>query len=434
MKFFLEKTKDASHRVTINIPKSIIDHAVFQEFSKINQKTKINGFRKGKVPIKIIEQKYGNNIYYDVFNQLMQKFFFEFLNKEKINIIGQPKYYISETEDKNDNFKYSVTYEVYPIVKIQKISSIKVDKIIVNITDEDIKRNIEKKETIWYEVHRSIKINDRVTIHYTMYENNKKIDPFDNQHAQFIVFRNYLLNELNNKIINHYVNDIIFFKTLFSPWHPEKKLHNRNITFKIKIIKVETKQELHVDQNVQDVKFFELNFKSIKNKIIQDIQKFTQNHLKNQMICALIKENSIKIPPILLQEETINLHKKITEEYKSKKGNVLDKKYHINLQFQAKKRLCTKLILEKIIHDNKIVVDEKKIQSIIKDISLKYKKPLEIINIYNKNKILKKAIQDLELERKAITFLKNQMKIIEKKYTFNEFINYNLHYSEELYF
>lgn len=435
MKFLLEKTKDAGHRVTINIPKKIIDTTLFKEFSKINKNTNINGFRKGKVPIKIIQKKYGNNIYYDVFNKLMQKFFFEFLNKEKINIIGNPKYYIDEKEEKNENFKYSVIYEVYPDIKIKEVSSIKAEKIIVNITNEDIKKNIvenQKKTIVWHPVNRAIKINDKVTINYSIYENNKKINKFDTENFQFIILKNHFLDELNNKIINHYTNDIIFLKILFSSFHPEKELNNKDITFKIKIIKVEEKEE-KIDKKIKNIQLIESNLQSIKDKIIQDINKLTESHLKNQIIHKLIKANPIKLPPILLQQEIINLNKRLIEEYKGNRKNILDKKYHVDLELQAKKRLCTKLILEKIINNNKILVDTEKVKSTIKEISLKYKKPLEIINIYNKNKILRKTIENLELEKEVIKFLKNKIKIIKKYYTFNEFINYNLN-SEELYF
>lgn len=439
MKFLLEKTKDAGHRVTINIPKIIIETAIIKELNKINQRTNINGFRKGKVPIKIIQKKYGNNIYYDVFNKLMQKFFFEFLNKEKINIIGHPKYYIdknnNDIEEKYKNFKYSVTYEEYPNIKIKELSLIKVEKIVVHIINEDIKKNVVKnrnKITIWNKVNRSIKMNDRVTIDYSIYENNKKIDKFDTKNIQFVVFKNYFLDELNNKLINHYTNDIIFFKIFFPSFHPEKELSNKYITFKIKIKKVE--EEEKINKNNENIKFTELNLKSIKNQIIQDVENLTEHYLKNQIINKLIKLNPINIPPILLQEEITNLNKKLIEKYKVKTKNILDKRYYLDIKLQAKKRLCTKLIIEKIINDNKISVNEKQIELAIREISLKYKKPLEIINIYNKNKILKKTIEDLELEKKVIKFLKNKIKIVEKYYTFNEFINYNLNYTEELYF
>ncbi|QCI17276.1 trigger factor [Buchnera aphidicola (Aphis helianthi)] len=437
MKFLLEKNKDAGHRVTINIPKIIIDNALIKEFAKINQKTNINGFRKGKIPIKIIQNRYGNSVYYDVFNKLMQKFFLEFLNKEKINIIGYPKYHIDKKEEQNDNFKYSVTYEVYPKVKVKDLSLIKAEKIIVNVTDEDIKKNIidsQEEKNTWYQVSRSIKINDRVTINYCAYENNKKIEQFDKKNVQFIVFKNHLLNELNNKIINHYTNDIIFLKIFFSSFHPEKELTNKHITLKIKIIKIEEKQDIQIDTKIKNTKFIELNLKSIKNKTIKDINQLTQNYLKNQIIQKLIKVNPIKIPPILLQEEIKNLHKKLIEEYKSETKNILDKKYHVNLSLHAKKRLYTKFILEKIINDNKISIDDKKIKLKIKEMAEKYKKSLEIINLYKKNEMLKKTIKNLELEKKVIKFIKNKIKITEKPYTFNEFINYHLNYQEELFF
>lgn len=434
MKFLLEKNQDVGHRVTINIPKIIIDTALLKEFTKINKKTNINGFRKGKVPIKIIQQKYGNNIYYDVFNKLMQKFFFEFLKKNKINTIGRPKYYIDEKKEENENFKYSVTYEVHPEIQIQEVKSIQVEKIIVNMTDEDIKENIlknQKKTTIWNQVNRAIKINDRITINYSIYENNKKIDKFDANNIQFVVLKNHFLDELNNKIINHYVNDVIFFKIFFSSFHPEKDLNKKNITFKIKIIKVE--EELEIDKENHNFKYVETNLKTIKNQIIQDINQLTQNHLKNQIIHKLIKQNPIKIPPILLKEKILSLHKKLIEKYQSNTQNILDKRYHVDLKLTAKKKICTKLILEKIIQDNHISVDEQTIENTIKQISLKYKKPSEIIQIYNKNKILRNTIKNFELEKEVIKFLQNKIKIINKHYTLNEFIHYNFMRMEELY-
>jgi len=433
----MEKNKDAGHRVTINIPKITIDNTLLKEFTKINKKTSINGFRKGKVPIKIIQQKYGNSVYYDVFNKLMQKFFFEFLNTQKINIIGQPKYYINEKEEQNEHFKYSVDYELYPEIKIKELSLIQVEKIVVNINDEDIKKNIlnnQKKLNIWNPVNRAIKINDRVTISYSLFENDTKIKEFDTKNIQFIVFKNYLINELNNKIINHYVNDIIFIKVFFSSFHPEKKLNNKNIILKIKIINIEEEKSEELNKAVKNFNFNKFNLESIKDRTIKDINKLTQNYLKNQIIQKLIKENPIKIPPVLLKEETKILHKKLIKEYKSEVKNILYKKYHTNLLVEAKKRLCAKLILEKIINDNKILVDTKKIESTIKKISLKYNKPLEIIKIYNRNETLRKTIQNLELEKEVIRFLKREIKIIEKKYTFNEFVNYNLSCTETLFF
>lgn len=438
MKFFMEKNKKNSDRVTIKIPKKLVNNDLIQEFVQINKTTKINGFRKGKTPIKIIQEKYGNKVYYDVFNKLMQKFFYEFIKKEKIKIIGFPKYFMHENEDEKEYFKYSVDYEVYPEFKIKDVKLITAEKIIVNVTDEDIKKNVDKqkyKEDKWNKVNRAVKINDLVTINYCIYENNKKIEKFDTEEVKFIVSQNSFIPELNNKIINHFINDVIFLKINFYKFHPEEALRSKDITFKIKILNIEEKEEnIEIQQNIKKIKeneLTELNYKTIKKNIIDQIKNLTQNHLQNQIIKKLTIENPINIPSILLKEEINFLYNKYTKEYKEKKDNILEKKYHIDLESKAKKRLQIKLIIEKIINDNKILVNEKRVELLIKKISLNYKKPLEIINIYKNNARLKQTIKDIELEMQVMEFLIKNIKIIKKQWTLDEIMNYNWRHNEE---
>lgn len=438
MKFFMEKNKKNSDRVTIKIPKKLVNNDLIQEFVQINKTTKINGFRKGKTPIKIIQEKYGNKVYYDVFNKLMQKFFYEFIKKEKIKIIGFPKYFMHENEDEKEYFKYSVDYEVYPEFKIKDVKLITAEKIIVNVTDEDIKKNVDKqkyKEDKWNKVNRAVKINDLVTINYCIYENNKKIEKFDTEEVKFIVSKNSFIPELNNKIINHFINDVIFLKINFYKFHPEEALRSKDITFKIKILNIEEKEEnIEIQQNIKKIKeneLTELNYKTIKKNIIDQIKNLTQNHLQNQIIKKLTIENPINIPSILLKEEINFLYNKYTKEYKEKKDNILEKKYHIDLESKAKKRLQIKLIIEKIINDNKILVNEKRVELLIKKISLNYKKPLEIINIYKNNARLKQTIKDIELEMQVMEFLIKNIKIIKKQWTLDEIMNYNWRHNEE---
>lgn len=428
MKFFMEKNKDVGHRVRINIPRAIVNKKFIEECTKINQKTSINGFRKGKVPIKIIEKKYGNSIYYDVFNKLMQKFFQEFLQKEKIKIIGIPKYFIHPDKDTKNDLEYSVIYEKYPYFKIKNINHIQIEKINVNITDNDIKELILKKNK-WKKTNRSIKNYDQITINYCIYENNVRIKKIDSENIKFIVLQNNLIAELNTKVLNHFVGDIIFLKLNFSPFHPDKKLCNKDVTLKIKILEIKEKEE--IIEKIKNDNFSKDNQKTLKNKIKEKVKILTNNYFKNQIIENLIKKNPIKIPPILLKEEINCLYNKSIEEYERKKDNILDQKYHLNLKSLAEKRLKIKLIFDQIITENKISIQESQIQSLIHQISLNYKRPVEIVNLYNKNKTLKKTIEQLVLENEIIQLLTKKIKTIEKNLTFNEIKNYKWNKNKE---
>ncbi|QIQ42038.1 MAG: trigger factor [Buchnera aphidicola (Microlophium carnosum)] len=433
MKFFMEKNKDAGHRVTINIPKTTVNNSLLREFTKISKTTNINGFRKGKTPIKVIKEKYGNSVYYDIFKQLMQKFFYEFINKEKIKLIGSPKFYMHQNEDnKKEHFEYSVIYEIYPEFQIKNIKKIQVKKVNVKITDQDIKKNIEKyntKKNIWNTVNKAIKSHDRVTINYCIYEKHKKINKFNIEKISFIVSQNTLIPQLNYKIINHFLNDIIFFKIKVHQFHPEKELQNKDITFKIKIIKIEKKQEIELENNSKqdfiEKKITQKHYQTIKNNLHSQINIITEKYLEDQIIQKIIEKNIILIPPLLFEEEIKILSQQYKKKYKEEKSNILEKKYHLDLSSQVKKKLYSQMIIEKIISDNQFLANENNIQKLIQEISLSYKRPIEIINLYNQNKNLKNAIKDIELKNQAMLFLKKSIQIEKKYWTFEEFINYN---------
>ncbi|QCI22305.1 trigger factor [Buchnera aphidicola] len=432
MKFFMEKNKDAGHRVTIHIPNNIVNNAIFVELVKIRKKTNINGFRKGKVPIKVIKEKYGSKVYYDVFKELMQKFFYQFIYKEKINIIGTPKYYINQKQDKKKEFlEYFVIYEVYPEFEIKKITSIKVKKILVNITEEDIKKNIEQnklKKIKWDIVSRPAKNYDRVTINYNIYdENNKKIEKFNTKKIKFIVSKNAFIPELNSKVINRYINDIIFFKIKFHEFHPEKELQNKNITFKIQIKNIEKLQDFEeITIKDKEKKLNQSQYQIIKNNLNIEINKLTEEYLEDQIAENIVKKDLIIIPKILLQEEIKNLYNEYETNYKEKNHNILEKKYHFDINLKAKKRLCLKLVIDKIIFENKLIPNEENIKLLIKNISLNHKELLKIIDLYNKDKNFNKMIKNIDLKNQALFLLKKEIKTITQYWNFDQFVNYHL--------
>ncbi|AHG59923.1 trigger factor [Buchnera aphidicola] len=435
MKFFIEKNKDAGHRVTINIPKIIVNNAIFRELIKISKKTNMNGFRKGKIPIKVVQKKYGETIYYDVFKELMQKFFYEFIQKEKIKIIGLPKYYMSSNLDKEKEFfEYSVNYELYPQFEIKDIENIKVTKINTNITEHDIKKKIEEyqiKNNVWHIVNQPIKSYDRVTINYNIYEKNKKINKFNRENIIFIVSDNQLLSLLNHKIINHLTNDIIFLKVKLHPYHPEKELQNKEITFKIKIIKIEKRLLLESDEIRKKEIFTQKDHENIKYNLKNQINQIIQNNLEKQIIEEIVKKNPILLPPLLLKEEKETLYKQLQQQYKEN-NNLLEKKYYIDIKLKAKKRLYNKIILEKVISDNQYFKNEKNIENIIKNITLDYEREMKIHDLYN-NKSVKNIIKNIALQKQALHWLIERVSIIKKNWTFDQFIKHKWENDEEFF-
>ena len=123
MQVSVETTQGLGRRVTITIAADSIETAVKSELVNVAKKVRIDGFRKGKVPMNIVAQRYGASVRQDVLGDLMSRNFIDAIIKEKINPAGAPTYVPGEYK-LGEDFTYSVEFEVYPEVELQGLEAI----------------------------------------------------------------------------------------------------------------------------------------------------------------------------------------------------------------------------------------------------------------------------------------------------------------------
>ena len=130
MQVSVETTQGLGRRVTITIAADSIETAVKSELVNVAKKVRIDGFRKGKVPMNVVAQRYGASVRQDVLGELMSRNFIDAIIKEKINPAGAPNYVPGEYKQGED-FTYTVEFEVYPEVELTGLEAIEVEKPVV---------------------------------------------------------------------------------------------------------------------------------------------------------------------------------------------------------------------------------------------------------------------------------------------------------------
>ncbi len=166
MQVSVETTQGLGRRVTITIAADSIETAVKSELVNVAKKVRIDGFRKGKVPMNIVAQRYGASVRQDVLGDLMSRNFVDAIIKEKINPAGAPNYVPGEYKVGED-FTYSVEFEVYPEVELTASSPSKFEKPVVEVTDADVDvmlDTLRKQQATWKEKDGAADAEDRVTI------------------------------------------------------------------------------------------------------------------------------------------------------------------------------------------------------------------------------------------------------------------------------
>ena len=168
MQVSVETTQGLGRRLAITIPSEDIKKAVQKEVVNTAKKVRIDGFRKGKVPLKVVEQRFGASILQDALSELMQRSFIDAIIQEKINPVGAPTYNPTEYKEGED-YNFTVEFEVYPQIEIKDLDKMEIEKPVASISDADVEVMIEtlrKQQGAWKEVDAEAKDQSRVILDF----------------------------------------------------------------------------------------------------------------------------------------------------------------------------------------------------------------------------------------------------------------------------
>lgn len=168
MQVSVETTQGLERRLTITVPAENVETEVKKRLQQLSKTQRIDGFRAGKVPVSVINKRFGPAVRQEVAGEVMQRNYIEAIVAEKINPAGAPTFAPKALEAGKD-LEFSATFEVYPEVEVQGLEKIAVEKPAVEVTDEDLANMLEtlrKQHASWADVDAAAGANDRVTVDF----------------------------------------------------------------------------------------------------------------------------------------------------------------------------------------------------------------------------------------------------------------------------
>uniref|UniRef100_UPI0000E0F4D8 trigger factor n=1 Tax=Glaciecola sp. HTCC2999 TaxID=455436 RepID=UPI0000E0F4D8 len=166
MQVSVETTQGLERRVTVAVPAASVDDAVKARLQQLAKTQRINGFRPGKVPVKVLQKRFGASVRQEVAGDLMQRHFYEAIIQEKITPAGMPSFDLTK-DVAGEDLEFTAVFEVYPEVELKELDQLSVETPVVEIKDKDLKEmmvTLQKQHADWKEGKRKAKKDDRVTI------------------------------------------------------------------------------------------------------------------------------------------------------------------------------------------------------------------------------------------------------------------------------
>ena len=165
MSVTVETLENLERKVVLSLPWSKINAETEKKLKQTQRRAKVDGFRPGKAPFKMIAQMYGASAQNDVINELVQREFYEVAVAQELKVAGYPRFEGVEEQDDQESFKVAAIFEVFPEVTIGDLSAQEVEKVTATVGDAEVDQTVEilrKQRTRFNHVDREAQNGDRI--------------------------------------------------------------------------------------------------------------------------------------------------------------------------------------------------------------------------------------------------------------------------------
>ncbi|SFN37055.1 trigger factor [Izhakiella capsodis] len=429
MQVSVETTQGLGRRVTITIPKDVIENAVKSELVNVAKNVRIDGFRKGKVPMNIVSKRYGASVLQDVLGDLMQRNFVDAIIKENINPAGAPKYAPGEYKA-NEDFTYSAEFEVYPKIKLKGLDAIEVEKPVVDVAEDDIDTMLEtlrKQQATWKDKDGAATAEDRVTVDFTGSIDGEEFEGGKASDFVLAMGQGRMIPGFEDGIVGHKAGEEFSIEVTFPEDYHAENLKGKAANFGIVLKKVE---ESELPELTDDfIKRFGVTDGSIaglraevRKNMERELKGAVRNRVKSQAIDGLVKANEIDVPSALVDGEIDVLRRQASQRFGGNEQQALELPREL-FEEQAKRRVIVGLLLGEVIRTNELKADEARVKGLIEEMASAYEDPNEVIEFYSKNNELMDNMRNVALEEQAVEAVLEKAKVTEKATNFQELMN-----------
>ncbi len=428
-----EASNPLERNIELSVSREKVEAEVGQRLKRLAPKIKIQGFRPGKVPMKIVAQQYGHQIEHEVLGELLQQQFSESINRENYRIAGVPNFESRNPGTDNSNYEFRATFEIYPNIELGDLNSITINKPVLQIGDVEIQKTLEvlrKQRTNYESVDRPAQTGDRVNINYRGSLDGKNFAGGQADNYSVILGNGHLLEDFEASILGMSTGQEKTFDMTFPEDYSGKEVAGKKVTFTITLNKVEAPKLPDVDgEFAKSLGIEDGNVEKMQSEIKANLQRETTQRirvkLKEQVMQSLLDKISVDIPKILVQQEIDRLIEEVQDTRIARgfpKASNLQRDTFLE---RAERRVRLGLILSRLIETHGLGVKPEQIKSFIEEHAQSYENPEQVVKWHFASPERIKEIEPLVLEDNAVSWILDRANIVDQNVTFDELMGYS---------
>ena len=426
----VEKTENANEvKLEITVEAEKFENAMKKVYFQNAKYFNIPGFRKGKVPMNIVEKYYGAQIFYeDAFNEVATEAYEEALTENKIDVVSRPEVDIAQME-KGKDLIFTAVVQTKPEVKLGKYKGIEIQKIEYKVDKKDVDHELEHMQEHNSRLvtvdDRPLENGDTATIDFEGFVDGVAFEGGKAEGHELEIGSGTFIPGFEEQLIGMELENEKEIKVTFPKEYFSKDLAGKDATFKVKLHDIKKKELPELDdefaKDVSEFDTLEELKKSIKEKLTKNKEQREKYETEEAVLKAVCEDSKLDIPSGMIELEIDNMLKDFEqrlsyqglnlEQYLKMIGKT-EEEMRKEYEPQAIEAIKSRLVLEAIMKAEKIEASEEEIKAKMEEMAKSYGKDVEELS---KNENLKNYLAEGIKSEKALEFIVNNAKVTEKK-------------------
>jgi trigger factor len=415
--------------ITVSVPVDRIEAEIATRLKKLARTVKMQGFRPGHVPLKMVERHYGFQVRQEVVTDEVQTRFADAVKNQNYRVAGYPRFQPAQAAPQDaPNLEYTAIFEVYPEVSVGDVSKFEVTRPVTQVTDPDVEKTLatlRKQRAKFNNVDRAAVTGDLVNIDF---EGLIAGQPFEGNKAQnftVILGEARMLPDFEAALVGMKAGERKTFPLTF-PQDYAEAVKGKTADFTVTVNQVaapdlppldaEFARQLGVPSgDVEQLK------REVRDNIEKEAAKRVKAAVKDQVMDALHMAATFEVPRSLLNAEIQRMQQQAVEDLKQRGMTTQDLTLPPDLfTDRAARRIKVGLLVAELVKRNNLHARPEQVRKAIEEHADSFEKPEELVRWYYGDPARLGEVEALVMEDNVVEWAVGNMNVVDEKMTFDE--------------
>lgn len=427
----VETLDKLERKITLSLPRTLIDSEVDTRLRRLARSVKMAGFRPGKVPLKMVAQRYGESVGLEVLSAKLGEAFYAAADEASLQVAGVPQI-IERHGAPEGQVLFDAVFEVQPEVRIGDLAGLQIEKLAVEISPRNVDTTLEilrkqRRSFVARAPDAAVQHGDRVTIDY-----EGKIDgePFEGGKAQdfeLLLGENQMLKEFEDAVLGMQAGQSKTFPLAFPANYRGTQVAGKTADFLLTVKKIEATELPALDEALAcRLGVPDGSLQTLRANVKASLEREARARLREQHKCsalaALLTCVELDLPKASVQDEIERMAQAVRAEVKRRGAANADSfpVDHERLRPQAERMVRLQLAMDELARANALRASAAQIQERVEELAANYEKPEEWVQWYRSEPQRLAAVGALVTTDNVAEFILSRATVREKTVSFEE--------------